>query len=171
MCWTPEEFKTYLTTKAFHDDHAKYCGLRSAVPSRASNGSGNQGASRFSPSAPGVTNGTGALTAQEFRRYVKRDIAHYPDLKDDKGYRIWNRGFVSKAKMHHTHLVLDETYVPKTDEEKAVFQEMQIFMYAVMEKNLKTDKGKSLVSKYEVNNDAQSIYHELKKHGTSSTAA
>jgi hypothetical protein len=22
MCWTPEEFKTYLTTKAFHDDHA-----------------------------------------------------------------------------------------------------------------------------------------------------
>jgi hypothetical protein len=23
MCWTPEEFKTYLTTKAFHDDHAE----------------------------------------------------------------------------------------------------------------------------------------------------
>jgi hypothetical protein len=44
-------------------------------------------------------------TAQEFRRSVKRDIAHYPDLKDDKRFRIWNRGFVSKAKMHHTHLV------------------------------------------------------------------
>jgi hypothetical protein len=29
---------------------------------------------------------------------LKRDIAHYPDLKDDKGFRIWNRGFVSKAK-------------------------------------------------------------------------
>jgi hypothetical protein len=76
-----------------------------------------------------------------------------------------------KRKMHHTHLVLDETYVPKTDEEKAAFQEMQIFMYAVMEENLKTDKGKSLVSKYKVDNDAQSIYGELKKHGTSSTAA
>jgi hypothetical protein len=95
---------------------------------------------------------------------VKQDIAHYPDLKDDKGFRFWNCGFVSKAKMHHTHLVLDETYVPKTDEEKAVFQEMQIFMYAVMEEHLKTDKGKSLVSKYEVDNDAQSIYSELKKH-------
>jgi hypothetical protein len=99
---------------------------------------------------------------------VKRDIAHYPDLKDDKGFRIWNCGFVSKAKMHHTHLVLDETYAPKNNEEKAVFQEMQIFMCAVMEEHLKTDKGKSLVSKYEVENDAQSIYHELKKHGTSS---
>jgi hypothetical protein len=144
---------------------------RSAVPSRTSNGSGNQGASRLSPSSPGVTNRTGALTAQEFRRIVKCDIAHYPDLKDDKGFRIWNRGFVSKSKMHHTHLVLDETYVPKTDKEKAVFQEMQIFMYAVTEEHLKMDKGKSLVSQYEVDNDAQSIYCELKKHSTSSTAA
>jgi hypothetical protein len=55
--------------------------------------------------------------------------------------------------------------------EKAVLQEMQIFMYAVMDEHLKTVKGKSLVSKYEVDNDAQSIYRELKKHGTSSTAA
>ena len=73
--------------------------------------------------------------------------------------------------MHHTHLVLDENYIPKNDEEKAVFQEMQIIMYAVMEEHLKTDKGKSLVSKYEVDNDSQSIYRELKQHGTSSTAA
>jgi hypothetical protein len=40
-----------------------------------------------------------------------------------------------------------------------------------MEEHLKTDKGKSLVSKYEVDNDARSIYSELRKHGTSSTAA
>jgi hypothetical protein len=66
---------------------------------------------------------------------VKHDIAHYPDLKDDKVFRIWNCGFVAKVKTHHTHLVLGEMYVPKTDAEKAVFQEMQIFMYAVMEDN------------------------------------
>jgi hypothetical protein len=79
--------------------------------------------------------------------------------------------FCVKAKMHHTHLVLDETYVPNTDKEKAVFQEMQIFMYAIMEEHLNMDKGKSLVSNYEVDNYAQSIYRELRKHGTSSTAA
>jgi hypothetical protein len=81
MCWTPEEFKTYLTTKAFHDDHAEYCGTRSAIPLRSSNGSGNQGGSILTPSAPGVANGTGALAAQELCRNLKRDIAHYPDLK------------------------------------------------------------------------------------------
>jgi hypothetical protein len=118
MCWTPEEFKTYLTTKAFHDYHAEYCGPRPAIPSKSSNGSGNHGGCRSSPSTPGVANGMGALTSQEFHRSVKWDIAHYQDLKDDKGFRIWNHGFVSKAKMHHTHLVLDETYVPKTDEKK-----------------------------------------------------
>jgi hypothetical protein len=78
--------------------------------------------------------------------------------------------FVAKAKTHHTHLVLDEAYVPKTDEEKAVFQEIQIFMYAVMEEHLKTDKGRSFVSKCKVDNNAQSIYCELKKHRISSTA-
>jgi hypothetical protein len=66
MCWTPEEFKTYLTTKAFHDDHAEYCGPRSGISPRTSNGIGNQGGSRLPPSAPGTANRTGALTAHEF---------------------------------------------------------------------------------------------------------
>ena len=35
-------------------------------------------------------------------------------------------------------------------------------MYAVLEENLKTDKGRSLVSQYETTRDAQSIYYELK---------
>jgi hypothetical protein len=48
---------------------------------------------------------------------------------------------------------------------------MQTFMYAVLEDHLKTDKGKSLVSHYELSRDAQSIYRELKKHALNSTAA
>jgi hypothetical protein len=72
MCWTPEEFKTYLTTKALHDDYAEYCGPRSTgISPRTSNGIGNHGGSRLPPSVPGTANGTGALTAQEFRRSVK----------------------------------------------------------------------------------------------------
>jgi hypothetical protein len=59
--------------------------------------------------------------------------------------------------MHHTHLVLDENYVPQDDNEKAVFQEMQTFMYAVIADHLKTDKGKSLVSQYKGTRYAQSI--------------
>jgi hypothetical protein len=115
------------------------------------------------PTVSSVTATTGDLTVQEFRRGVKRDKTHYEDLKDDKFFNTWNRGFVATAHMHHTQLVLDETYIPKTDSEKAVFKEMQTFMYAVLEDHLKTDKGKSLAS--------QSIYRELKKHALSSTTA
>jgi hypothetical protein len=55
------------------------------------------------------------LTAQEFRRGVKRDKTHYTDLKDDKHFNLWNCGFVATAFMHHTHHVLDEEYVPNAD--------------------------------------------------------
>ena len=73
--------------------------------------------------------------------------------------------------MHHTHLVLDEHYRPVNEDDKAVFHEIQTFMYAVFEEHLKTDKAKSLVSQYETTTDAQSIYRELKRHAQSSTAA
>jgi hypothetical protein len=161
MCWTPEEFTAYHTSKAYHDDHAEYCGPHSNKTPRTSNGTAHKGGNRLPAQAPSAGKRTGELTVQEFRRSVQRDIAHYQDLRDNKGFRVWNRGFIAKAKTHHTHLVLDEAYVPKSDEEKAVCQEMQIFMYAVMEEHLKTDKGRSIVSKYEADNDAQSIYREL----------
>jgi hypothetical protein len=128
-------------------------------------------ASKASPITTGSFTSQDTLSAQEFRHGVKRDKTHYEDLKDDKYFNSWNRGFVATAHMHHTHLVLDETYVPSTDEAVAVFKEIQTFMYAVLEDHLKTDKGKSLVSQYELNRDAQSIYRELKKHALSSTAA
>jgi hypothetical protein len=63
-----EEFKAYLTSKAFHDDHAEYSSPWSAIPNRSSNGSGNQGAYIPSPNAPGIVTGTGALMAQDFRQ-------------------------------------------------------------------------------------------------------
>jgi hypothetical protein len=54
---------------------------------------------------------------------------------------------------------------------KAVFHEMQTFMYAVLADHLKTDRGKSLVSQYEGTRDAQSIYWDLVKHVLASISA
>jgi hypothetical protein len=48
---------------------------------------------------------------------------------------------------------------------------MQILMHAIMAESLKTDKGKSLVSQYEKDHDAQSIYRDLKKNSLGSTSA
>jgi Reverse transcriptase (RNA-dependent DNA polymerase) len=159
-----------MSKTAFHD----YCGSDEYSIDNAAGGMPPQASSpspKVDSSIGGIVASFDALTAQEFRRGVKRDKMHYEDLKDDKYFNTWNRGFVATAHMHHTHLVLDETYLPKTDVDIAVFAEMQTFMYAVLQDHLKTDKGKSLVSQYEETRDAQSIYRELKKHALSSTAA
>jgi hypothetical protein len=102
---------------------------------------------------------------------LERDKAHFEKLKDDKYFNSWNRAFVATARIHHTDQIFNKKYVPKNDNEKVVFKEMQICMYAVFEEHLKTSKGKSLVNQYEETQDAQSIYRELKKHAMSSTAA
>jgi hypothetical protein len=133
-------------------------------------------ATKFVPVIPktsssSVVAGVGApidmLTAQEFRRGVKRDKTHYRTLKDDKHFNSWNCGFVVKAHMHHTHLVLDEGYHPLNDVDVSVFKEMQTFMYAVLQTHLQTGKGKSLFSQLEATRDAQNIYQELVKHALS----
>ena len=61
---------------------------------------------------PNAVDSKGGLTAQEFRRGIKRDKSHYEDLKDDKYFNSWNRGFVATARMHHTYFILDEKYCP-----------------------------------------------------------
>jgi hypothetical protein len=68
-------------------------------------------------------------------------------------------------------LVLDESYKPKTETEKEVFQEMQLFVYSVFEEKLKSDKGKSLVQDYEDTRDAQALYTVLKRHANHLIAA
>jgi hypothetical protein len=59
--------------------------------------------------------------AVDFRKGTKRDKTCYSKLKDDTHFKIWSCGFVSTAYTHHTHLVLDESYKPKTETEKDVF--------------------------------------------------
>jgi hypothetical protein len=77
---------------------------------------------------------------------LKRDKTHYEYWKDDKYFNVWIRRFVVTAHLHHTHLVLDENYIPKINVDIAVFKEILTFMYAVLEDHLKTDKGKLFVN-------------------------
>jgi hypothetical protein len=119
----------------------------------------------------GVAFAVDFLTAQEFCCGVKRDMTHNKKLKEDKQFNSWNRGFIATAHMHHTQLVLDANYSPANAIDVALFKEMKIFMYTVLQGHLKTDKGKSLVSHFDATCEGQSIYQELMKHALRSTAA
>jgi hypothetical protein len=96
----------------------------------------------------GVATPVDVLMAQELCCGVKRDMTYYKELKEDKYFNSWNRGFIATAHVHYTHLVLDANYSPKNANDVALFKEMQLFMYAVLQEHLTTDKGKSLVSQF-----------------------
>jgi hypothetical protein len=154
-CTTSED-DVLLLKKSALDEYIRSFNLKKLTSTGG--GSGNAGASGTAATGSNVVPGT--MTALEFRRGVKRDIAHYTNFKDDEHFSAWHQKFVSIARMHRTHPVLDPKYVPQDDVAKAAFEEMQIFMYAVMAENLKTDIGKSIVSQYEKDHDSQIIYHD-----------
>jgi hypothetical protein len=84
----------------------------------------------------------------ELRHCVRHNKAYYQDLNDNKYFNLWDLGFVATTYKHHTHLVMDKKYVPKYVPKRIMkFQEIQMFMYAFMEENLKSEKGMSLISK------------------------
>ena len=60
----------------------------------------------------GIGGSFDSLTVQEFRCGVKRDKTHYENLKDDKYFNTWNRGFVATAHMHHPKRVAYNACVP-----------------------------------------------------------
>jgi hypothetical protein len=91
----------------------------------------------------------GELTTSEFRKVIKRDKSHYPELKDDKYFDSWNQNFVATVYTHHTQKVLDESYKLKTAAERDLFDQMQFCMYLVLQEKLKSEKGRSLVNDYE----------------------
>jgi hypothetical protein len=84
-----------------------------------------------------------------FRRSIKKDPLLFPVMKDDKYHDVWHRSFNTQAVARDVADVLDETYVPTTVDDIALFSEKQKFLYAVLERKVQTDCGKSIFHDHE----------------------
>ena len=78
---------------------------------------------------------------------------------------------MTQARAQDVDKVLDESYVPGTQEEQDLFAEQQKYLYAVLESRVLTDVGKSFVRLHENDYDAQAVYSKLKAHHLKSTKA
>ena len=108
---------------------------------------------------------------KEFKKGIKRDPSVFIIFKDDRKWDQWNRSTTAHCCAQLLSEVLDSKYKPKNKEEELLFKLKQEYMYAVFEKTLLTDKGKSFVRQHEGDADAQAIYRKLKAHYLSSTTA
>ena len=102
------------------------------------------------------------------RKGIKREETAYPTLKDEWYFDSFSRSLYITAKSHQCEEVLDPEYTP-TNFEKDLFETKQVFMFSVLDKHLFTDMGKTIVRKYVLTTNAQSIWKEFQEHMKSSS--
>ena len=123
------------------------------------------------PSPSGTIPRTKVTAADNFRRGIKRDPSLFPTLKDEKFNDSWHRSFLNQARAQGIDKVLQKSYQPSSDEERELFDEMQKYLYAVLETCVLTDQGKTIVRSYQDTYNAQRAYAELVEHHLHSTKA
>jgi hypothetical protein len=130
-----EEDVLSMTRKEFND----YCGTH---------GYHNDLSTGLSPSTKTTTS-----TQLETTKLIASDSVVASNAT--KQFNSWNHSFVVVAVICHTQNVIDASHKPVNASE--IFKEVQIFMYAVFEYKLKTDKGNLLVSNCKTTRVAQCI--------------
>ena len=74
-----------------------------------------------------------AIELMGFIKGIKREIAAYPSLKDERCFDGFKRSLFIVAKTHKCNEVLDTTYTPgREPEEQELFEAKQTFMFSVL---------------------------------------
>ena len=103
-----------------------------------------------------------AIELMGFKKGIKREIAAYPSLKDERYFDGFKRSLVIVAKTHKCSEVLDHNYTPGSEpEEKELFEAKQTFMFSVFNANLQADMDKTIVRRHLAYTDAQAVWKEL----------
>ena len=106
-----------------------------------------------------------AIELMGFKKGIKREIAAYPSLKDERYFDGFKRNLFIVAKTHKCSEVLDPNYTPGNEpEEKELFEAKQTSMFSVFNANLQTDMGKTIVRRHLAYTDAQAVWKELSEH-------
>ena len=118
----------------------------------------------ISPSRP-TGYSAAAIELMDLKKGIKREIAAYPSLKDERYFDGFRRSLFIVAKSHECNEVLGPTYNPGSEpEQQELFEAKQTFMFSVFNANLQTDMGKTIVRRHLTNTDAQSVWRELSEH-------
>ena len=143
----PTMMRTYLIQN-LHDPHGPEPVPSGPIPSSRPKG--------YSPAA---------IALMGFKMGIKREIAAYPSLKDERYFDGFKRSLFIVGKSHECNEVLEPTYTPGSEpEEQELFEAKQTFMFSVLNASLQTDMGKTIVRRHLTNTDVQSVWKELSEH-------
>jgi hypothetical protein len=95
----------------------------------------------------------------------------FPSLKQDKQWDHWQRAVIAQARAQDLSDLLQPKFSPVRIEGSNLFAEKQKFMYAIFERTLLSDKGKSLVRLHLNDYNAQKLYTALCEYSLQSAKA
>ena len=108
---------------------------------------------------------TAVIELMGFKKGIKREIALYPSLKDERFFDGFKRSLFIVGKSHECNEVTDPTFNPGSESEQQDFYEAkQTFLFCFFNANLQTDIGKTIVRRHLATTDAQSVWRELGEH-------
>ncbi len=125
----------------------------------------------LNPTAPSTSGFPTAATTPkardlvaDFKRGIRRNATLFPILKDSKNWDSYLQTTVAQAKAQGLWEVFDTTYKPNGPDEEAVFLEQKKYVFAVFDRTLRTDKGKSIVRHHIGTCDVQAVWTEMRDH-------
>jgi len=118
------------------------------------------GATVNGPTQPARASST-ELEVERWKKGIRRDPTLFPTLKDAPGFSEWHDNVIALSAAMDISDVLDPTYAPDTDVDKAVFRLKQDFMYPVFRRVLLVPWGKELVRNHNTDRDAQKVFAGL----------
>ena len=108
---------------------------------------------------------TEALELMGFKKAIKREIAVYPSLRDERYFDSLSRTLFIVIKAHECSDVLGPTYTPGSEpEQKGLIEAKQTFVYSAFNANHLTDMGKTIVRKHLNTTDPQAAWQQLSDH-------
>ena len=117
------------------------------------------------PSGPISSSRPTRYSAAAIELSIKREIAAYPSLKDERYFEGFKRSLSIVSKSHKCNEAVDPNYTPGNEpEQQELFEAKQTFMFSVFNANLQTDMGKTIVRRHLANTDAQSVWRDLNEH-------
>ena len=156
--WTAEMFDIFLCTYALH--YENLLARRQTTTTKISS---------FSTST--TTPQDHELLAWD--KGIQRDLTQFPTLKDPRYYDAWRRSVVALAKAQGVGDVVDLNFDVSTQGPTAIalFGKKQDFMFAVFDRCLQTNMGKTIVREHKGSFDAQRVWRDLENHHKKSTEA
>ena len=98
------------------------------------------------------------------KKGIKREIAAYPSLKDERYFDGFKRSLFIVAKMSAMRSWIPPTLQVVTLRKKSFLKPNRLLCFGVFNANLQTDIGKTIVGRHLANTDAESVWKELSEH-------